>query len=156
MNIGLTLVSQAVAFFLFVWFAAKFVWPPLMGAIEARQKQVAEGLASAEKGRVELLNAAKRSEEELKGARDQAQQIIAQAEKRASEIIDEAKAQARTEAERLVTGAQAEIDQTVSQARESLRDQVAGLAVAGAEKILRREVNQAAHAELLAQLRAEL
>jgi F-type H+-transporting ATPase subunit b len=156
MNIGLTLVSQAVAFFLFIWFAAKFVWPPLMKAIETRQKQVAEGLAAAEKGRVELQNASRRSDEELKVARDRAQEIVVQAEKRAAEIVEEAKVQARAEGERLVAGAKAEIDQTASRARESLRDEVAALAVAGAEKILRREVNQQAHADLLAQLRRDL
>ncbi len=156
MNIGLTLVSQAVAFFLFVWFAAKFVWPPLMRAIETRQKQMAEGLAAAETGRVELQQAARRSDEELKGARDRAQEIVAQAEKRAAEIVDEARTVARSEGERLVAGAQAEIDQTVSRARETLRDEVAALAVAGAEQILRREVDRTAHAELLAQLRRDL
>jgi F-type H+-transporting ATPase subunit b len=156
MNIGWTLVSQAVAFFLFVWFAAAFVWPPLMRAIESRQKQVAEGLAAAEKGRVELQNASRRSDEELKVARDRAQEIVVQAEKRAAEIVEEAKVQARAEGERLVAGAKAEIDQTASRARESLRDEVAALAVAGAEKILRREVNQQAHADLLAQLRRDL
>ena len=156
MNIGLTLVSQAVAFFLFVWFAAKFVWPPLNRAIEGRQKQIAEGLAAAERGRVELQAAAKRSEDELKSARERAQEIIGQAEQRAAEIVDEAKVAAKTEGDRLVAGAQAEIEQNVSRARETLRDQVATLAVAGAEKILRRDVDQRAHAELLAQLRLEL
>ncbi len=156
MNIGLTLVSQAVAFFLFIWFSVKFVWPPVIRAIEERQRKVAEGLAAAEKGRVELANAAQQSEAELRAARSRAQEIIAQAERRGAQIVEEARGNAKLEGERLVSGAQAEIDQNVSHAKEALRDQVAVLAVAGAEKILRREVDQKAHADLLSQLRSQL
>ena len=156
MNFNYTLIAQAVAFFIFLWFAAKFVWPPLMKAIEERQHKIAEGLAAAEKGRLELQDAAKRSEQELAQARSRAQEIIGQAERRAAQIVEEAKVAAKTEGERLVAGAQAEIDQNVSRAKEQLRDQVAALAVAGAEKILRREVDQKTHAELLGQLRREL
>lgn len=156
MNINWTLGSQVVSFFLFIWFCSKFIWPPLMRAIETRQKQVADGLAAAEKARVELQNAAKRSEEELKTARERAQEIITQAEKRAGQMIEEAKNAAKAEGDREKTAAKAEIQQEASRARETLREQVAQLAVAGAERILRREVNAQAHGELLAQLRREL
>lgn len=156
MNINWTLGSQLVSFFLFIWFCKKFVWPPLMGAIETRQKQVADGLAAGERARVELQNAAKRSEEELKTARVRAQEIIAQAEARSRQMVEEAKLAAKAEGDREKTAAKAEIAQDASRARETLREQVAALAVAGAEKILRREVNAAAHGDLLAQLQKEL
>ena len=156
MNINWTLGSQVVSFFLFVWFCAKFVWPPLMRAIDTRQKQVADGLAMAEKARLELQNAGKRAEEELKAARDRAQEIIGQAEKRSQQMIEAAKNSAKAEGDREKAAAKAEIQQEASRARETLREQVAQLAVAGAEKILRREVNPQAHGELLAQLRKEL
>jgi F-type H+-transporting ATPase subunit b len=156
MNINLTLLMQAVAFGLFVWFTAKFVWPPLLRAIERRQKEVAEGLAAAERGRNELAEAGKRSEAELTDARDKAQDIIARAEKRATQIVDEARQSARSEGERLIAGAKAETDQQATNAREQLREQVATLAVAGAERILRREIDAKAHADLLAQLKQEL
>ncbi len=156
MNINLTLLMQAVAFGLFVWFTARFVWPPLLRAIERRQKEVAEGLAAAERGRNELAEAGKRSEAELADARDKAQDIIGRAEKRAAQIVDEARQAARAEGERLIAGAKAETDQQATNAKELLREQVAVLAVAGAEKILRREIDAKAHAELLAQLKREL
>ena len=150
------MVSQAVAFFLFIWFSVKFVWPPLIRAIEDRQSKVADGLAAAEKGRLELISAAQQSEAELRTARGRAQEILAQAERRGAQIVEEARDHAKLEGERLISGARAEIDQNVSRAKEELRDQVAALAVAGAEKILRREVDQKAHADLLAQLRSQL
>jgi F-type H+-transporting ATPase subunit b len=156
MNINLTLLMQAVGFGLFVWFSAKFVWPPLLGAIERRQKEVAEGLAAAERGRNELAEAGKRSEAELVDAREKAQEIIAKAERRATQIIDEARQAARTEGERLIAGAKAEMDQQATNAKEQLREQVAVLAVAGAEKILRREIDAKAHSDLLVQLKQEL
>jgi len=156
MNINLTLLMQAVAFGLFVWFTAKFVWPPLLRAIERRQKEVAEGLAAAERGRNELAEAGRRSEAELVDAREKAQEIISRAEKRAGQIVDEARQAARAEGERLIAGARAEMDQQATNAKEQLREQVAVLAVAGAEKILRREIDSKAHAALLAQLKQEL
>ncbi len=156
MNINLTLLMQAVAFGLFVWFTAKFVWPPLLRAIERRQKDVAEGLAAAERGRNELAEAGKRSEAELADAREKAQEIIARAEKRATQIVDDARQAARTEGERLIAGAKAETEQQATNAKEQLREQVAALAVAGAEKILRREIDSKAHADLLTQLKREL
>jgi F-type H+-transporting ATPase subunit b len=156
MNINLTLLMQAVAFGLFVWFTAKFVWPPLLRAIEQRQKEVAEGLAAAERARNELAEAGKRSEAELADAREKAQEIIARAERRGAQIVDEARQAARTEGERLIAGAKAEMAQQATNAKEQLREQVAALAVAGAEKILRREIDAKAHSALLAQLKQEL
>jgi F-type H+-transporting ATPase subunit b len=156
MNINLTLIAQAVTFAIFIWFTAKFVWPPLSRAIEARQKQVAEGLAAAERGKQDLQQAGVRTEAMLKEARDKAQEILAQAERRASQIVEEAKVAATEEGSRIKAGAMAEIDQEVSRARETLRTQVALLAVAGAEQILRREVDQKAHADLLASVQSQL
>ena len=156
MNINLTLIAQAVSFALFIWFTAKFIWPYLDRAIEARQKQVAEGLAAAERGKQDLQQAAVRTEAMLKEARDKAQEILAQAERRATQIIEDAKVAAGEEGSRLVAGAKAEIEQEVSRARETLRTQVAALAVAGAEQILRREVDQKTHADLLANMQSQL
>ena len=134
----------------------KFVWPPLLRAIETRQKQIAEGLAAAERGKQDLELAGKRAGEELQKARAQANEIIAQAEKRGAAVVEEAKTLAKAEAERAVASAKAEIEQEVFRAKESLRAQVAVLAVTGAEKILRREVDAKTHAQLLSGLEAEL
>ncbi len=155
MNLGLTMISQAVAFAIFIWFTVKFVWPPMMKAIEQRQKQIAEGLAAAERGKQDLELAAKRSAEELQRARAQASEIISQAEKRGAAVVEEAKIAAKVEAERIVAGAQAEIEQEVFRAKETLRTQVALLAITGAEKILKREVDARTHAQLLSGLEAE-
>jgi F-type H+-transporting ATPase subunit b len=156
MNINLTMFAQAATFAIFIWFTAKFVWPPLSRAIEARQKHVAEGLAAAERGKQDLEQAAMRTADMLQQAKLQAQEILAQAEKRASQIIEEAKGDATEEGQRIIAGAKAEIDQEVSRARETLRTQVAALAVAGAEQILRREVDQKVHADLLATVQSQL
>ena len=156
MNLNFTLVAQAVAFALLIWFTMRFVWPPLLRAIEDRQKVIAEGLAAAERGKQSLEVSARQAEAELKSARERAADILAQAEKRAAQLVDEARNSAREEGSREKAAAKAEIDQEVSRARETLREQVATLAVAGAEKILRREVNAQAHAELLAQLKKEI
>jgi F-type H+-transporting ATPase subunit b len=156
MNINLTLLAQAATFALFIWFSARFIWPYLMRAMEARQKQIAEGLAAAERGRQDLEQAAVRTADMLKEARQQAQDILAQADRRASQIIEEAKLTATGEGQRLVAGAKAEIDQEVARARETLRTQVAALAVAGAEQILRREVDARVHADLLSTLQSQL
>ena len=156
MNINVTLLAQAVTFAAFIWFCAKFIWPPLMRAIEERQKTVAEGLAAAERGRLDLEAASKRSGEMLAEAKTQVQDIIAQADRRAAQIVEEAKRTAKSEGERIIAGAKAEIDQEFSRAREALREQVADLAVAGAEKILRREVDAKTHGDLLLQLKQEL
>jgi F-type H+-transporting ATPase subunit b len=156
MNLNFTMVAQGAAFFLFIWFSMKFVWPPLLRAIEARQKQISEGLAAAERGKQDLAQAEKRAAEELQRARMQAGEILSQAEKRGAEMVEEAKSAAKAEAERVVASAKAEIEQEVFRAKESLRAQVSVLAVAGAEKILRREVDAKAHAQLLSGLEAEL
>jgi F-type H+-transporting ATPase subunit b len=156
MNINLTLISQAIAFFIFVWFTAKFVWPPLTRAIETRQKTIADGLAAADKGRQALEVSSKQADQSLKEARQRAADIIAAAEKRVAQMIEEAKSAAREEGNREKAAAQSEIEQQISRAKEQLREQVANLAVTGAEKILRREVNAQAHADLLSQLRQEI
>lgn len=156
MNINLTLIAQAVAFAVFIWFTVKFIWPPLVRAIEQRQKQIADGLAAGEQGKQALANSAKQADVEITKARDRAAEIVGQAEKRSAQMIEEAKATAQEAGNRELAAARAEIEQETSRAREALRDQVAALVVAGAEKILRREVNAQAHADLLGQLRQDL
>lgn len=156
MNINFTLIAQAIAFAVLIWFTVKFVWPPLLTAIETRQKEIADGLAAAQEGKSALEVAAKKSETTLNEAKQKASEIIGQAEKRAAQIIDEAKANAKAEGDRIIAGAKAEIDQEVNRAKEGLRAQVSTLAVAGAEKILRKEIDAKAHSEMLAKLAAEL
>jgi F-type H+-transporting ATPase subunit b len=156
MNINFTLFAQAIVFAAFIWFTVRFVWPPLLRAIEQRQKTIADGLAAGERGRQELEAAGKRAHDELARARERVSEIINSAEKRDGQMLEEAKAAARAEAERIIAAAKADIDQQVGKAREMLREQVASLAVAGAEKILRREVNAKAHAEMLDQLKKEI
>ncbi len=156
MNINATLLGQTIMFVMFVWFCMKYIWPPITNAMGERAKKIADGLAAGERGKNELELATKRSVEILHDAKHKAAEIIAQAESRAGQIIDEAKTGAKLESERILTGAKAEIDQEVYRAREALRDQVAALAVAGAEKILRTEVDAAKHAELLKTIQAEL
>lgn len=156
MNINFTLFSQAAAFAIFIWFTVKFVWPPLMRAIEDRQKTIADGLAAGERGKHELELASHRSADALKEAKQRAADIIAQAEKRASQIIEEAKGTAKDESDRILVGAKAEVEQEVFRAKETLRQQVADLAIAGAAKILRREVDAKTHADLLTSIKAEL
>lgn len=156
MNFNATLIGQSVTFIFFVWFCMKFVWPPIMNALETRKRQIANGLAAADRGKHELELAAKKAGDNMRDAKAQAAEVIAQAEKRAAQIIEEAKVAAKEEGDRQLAAAQANIAQETNRARESLREQVAGLAVAGAEKILRREVNAQTHADLLGQLKAEL
>jgi F-type H+-transporting ATPase subunit b len=156
MNINFTLISQAIAFSVFIWFTVKFVWPPLLRAIEERQKTIADGLAAGERGRHELELASHRSSDVLKEAKQRATEIILQAEKRASEIVEEAKKTAKEEGDRIVAGAKADIEHEVFSAKESLRQHVADLAVAGAAKILRREVDAKAHADLLTAIQEDL
>ena len=156
MNLNFTLIAQALAFALFIWFCVRFIWPPLMRAIEQRQKTIADGLAAGERGKQELEAAGRRAGEELARARDRVGEIIASAEKRDAQMLDEAKAAARAEADRILAAAKADIDQQVARAKEALRAQVATLAVAGAEKILRREIDAKTHAQLLAQLKQEI
>jgi len=156
MNFNATLIGQSITFIFFVWFCMKFVWPPIMNALETRKKQIADGLAAADRGKHELELAAKKAGDNMRDAKAQAAEVIAQAEKRAAQIIEEAKVAAKEEGDRQLAAAQANIAQETNRARESLREQVAGLAGAGAEKILRREVNAQTHADLLGQLKAEL
>ena len=156
MNINATLLGQAIMFALFAWFCMKFIWPPLTGALEARKKQIADGLAAAERGKHDLELAAKRSAELLREAKEKAADIIALGDKRASEIVEEAKAQAHAEGERIVAAAKAEIEQEVYRAKEQLRTQVSAVALAGAGKILGREIDAKAHNDLLEKLVAEI
>jgi F-type H+-transporting ATPase subunit b len=156
MNINATLIGQTIMFALFVWFCMKFVWPPIMAALDARNKRIADGLAAAERGKNELLLASKRSAELLREAKESVSEIIAQGDKRAGEIVEEAKEQARIEGERIVAAARAEIEQEVFRAREQLRMQVTSVALAGAGKILGREIDAKAHNDLLDKLVAEI
>ena len=147
---------QAIVFLILAFVVAKFVWPPMMGALDARAKKIAEGLAAADQGKLAMAAAEKRVQAELAGARDEGQKRIADAEKRAQMVADEIKANANAEAGRIIAQAKADAEQQVTKAREELRAQVAGLAVKGAEQILKREVNASAHADLLSQLATEL
>jgi len=156
MNINLTLIGQSITFAIFVWFCLKFVWPPIMGALEARKKQIADGLAAAERGAHEKELAEKKATETLHEAKGQAQEILAQAQKRSNEIVDEAKANAKAEGDRIVAAAQAEIDQEVNRAKEQMREQVVAIAMAGAEKILKREVDQSAHNDAIKELASQI
>jgi F-type H+-transporting ATPase subunit b len=156
MNFNLTLITQAIVFAAFIWFTVKFVWPPLLRAIEARQKQIADGLAAAEQGKKSLEASGKQAEQTIAQARARSAEIIAQAEKRDAQMIDEAKSAARAEGDREKAAAKADIQQEAQRAREQLREQVAALAIAGAEKILRREVDAKAHADLLDGIKKQL
>lgn len=156
MNINMTLIGQSITFAIFVWFCMKFVWPPIVSALEARKKQIADGLAAADRGKHELELAAKRASETMHEAKLKASDIIAQAEKRAVQIVEEAKGAAKDEGDRMISAAKAEIEQESHRAREVLRGEVAALVVAGAGKVLRREVNAQAHADLLEAIKNEL
>ena len=156
MNINLTLIGQSITFIAFVWFCLKFIWPPLIGALEERKNKIADGLAAAERGAHEKELAEKRAAETLHEAKNQAQDIINQAQKRANEIVEESKDTARTEGERIVAAANAEIEQEVNRAREHLRGQVATLVIAGAEKVLKKEIDAKANEDLLQDLVAQL
>ena len=156
MSFNLTLIAQAVAFALFIWFTVRFVWPPVLRAIEARQKTIADGLAAAEQGKRSLEVSSRQAEEEVRKARERAAEVLAQAERRAAQMVEEAKNAAREEGNREKAAAKAEIEQEVTRAREQLRDHVASLAVAGAEKILRREVDARAHSDLLESIKRQL
>ena len=156
MNMNATLIGQMLAFALFVWFCMKFFWPPIMGAMEERARKIAEGLNAAEKAAADLENAQANIEAGLGEAKLQAASLLEQANKRASQIVEDAKTDAKAEAEKVKLAAQAEIEQEKNRARETLRSQVAQLSVVGAEKILGKTVDQAAHADMLDKLAAEL
>lgn len=156
MNINLSLFAQAATFALFIWFTVKFVWPPIVRAIEQRQKTIADGLAAAERGKQDLELASRRAGDVIREAKEQAQEILAQAEKRGVQLVEDAKGSAKAEGDRMIAAAKAEIDQEVSRAKDALRAQVSALAVQGAEKILRREVDAKAHADILTAVANEL
>jgi F-type H+-transporting ATPase subunit b len=156
MNLNATLFAQAAVFALFIWITVKFVWPMMQEKIDARQKTIADGLAAAEEGKRSLEVSSKRADEEIRKARERAAELLAQAEKRGAQMIEEARNAAKDEGNREKAAAKAEIEQQVTRAREQLRDQVAALAVAGAEKILRREVNAKAHSDLLESIKQQL
>ena len=156
MNINATLIGQSIAFALFVLFVMKYIWPPLIAALEERKKTIADGLAAAEKGKHEQELAEKAAEKHIKVAKDQAAEIVAQAQKRATEIVEEAKQGAKEEADRIKTAATAEIDQEVNRAKEHLRQQVAGITIAGAEKVLKREIDEKAHGDIVDELIAQI
>jgi len=155
-SINGTLVAQAIVFALLVWFTMKFIWPPLAAALDERASKIADGLAAADKAKAELTNANKRVEDELTKSRTETAARLADAERRGQAIVEEAKAKATVEANQIIAAAKAEADQQTIKARETLRDQVAALAVKGAEQILRKEVNAGVHADLLGRLKTEL
>ena len=156
MNLNATLIAQIVVFAILWWFTMKFVWPPITKALDERAKKISDGLAAADKAKLELSAANKRVEEQLAQTRDESAKRLADAEKHAQAIIEDAKKRADEEAAKIVAAAKAEADQQTIAAREALREQVAALAVKGAEQILRREVNAGVHAELLNRLQTEL
>lgn len=156
MSFNLTLIGETIAMIVFVWVTMRFIWPPLMGMIETRQREIAEGIAAAEKGRNSLEDAKTESQTIVAAARDQARSIVDQANSRANEIVEQAKAEGAAEKARQLEGARAEIGAEVSRARDELRGQVAAIAIAGAERILSREINADTHRDLLDRLAAEL
>jgi F-type H+-transporting ATPase subunit b len=155
-SLNATLLAQLVVFFILAWFTMKFVWPPIVKALDERAQKIADGLSAADKAKADLAVANKRVEEQLSAARNDAAQRLADAERLAQSMIEEAKGRASDEGAKIVAAAKAEAEQEATKARELLREQVAALAVKGAEQILRREVNAGVHAELLARLKTEL
>ncbi|MDO8705304.1 MAG: F0F1 ATP synthase subunit B [Sulfuricaulis sp.] len=156
MNINITLLGQMITFGLLIWFTMKFVWPPLMRAMEARQKQIADGLAAGERGKLELELAQKRSTEALREAREHSVEVLKMASKSAAQMLEESKDQARDEGARLIATARAEIALEANRAKEQLRGAVAELAVAGAARILQKEIDAKAHDKLLDDLLKQL
>ena len=156
MDINLTLIGQTIAMIVFVWFCMKFIWPPILTAIEERQKQIEDGLAAADRGEEKLVKAQAEAEEIIEEARRQATTILNQANSRASEIVAEGKASGAKERERQLAAATAEIEQEANRAREELRGQVSAVALAGAEKILNREIDAKTHQDILGKLAEEL
>jgi F-type H+-transporting ATPase subunit b len=155
-NINLTLLGQMITFALLVWVTMKYVWPPIMQAMQERQKKIAEGLAAAERGKHEQELAEKRAQEQLRDAKQQAQDLISQAQKRANEIVEEAKEAARAEGDRIKDAAQAELEQELNRAKEELRAKVSVIALAGAERILKKEIDAKAHQQVLDDLATQL
>jgi F-type H+-transporting ATPase subunit b len=156
MNFNATLIGQTLSFIVFVWFCMKYIWPPIMHALDERKKTIADGLAAAERGKHDKQLAQERAKDILREAKEQGGELISRADKRATEIVDESKDEAREEGGRLLTAARAEIEQEINRAREDLRRQVVSIAMAGAGKVLEREVDAATHAELMDKLAAEI
>ena len=156
MNLNATLIAQIIVFFILVGFTMKYVWPPIAKALDERADKIAEGLAAAERGKSDFEQAEKKVAELLTEGRTQVAEMVANAEKRAAQIVEDAKVQAATEAARIAAQAKADVEQETNRAREALREQVAALAVKGAEAILRREVNESQHAQMLSTLKQEL
>ena len=156
MNLNATLIAQLIVFLILVWFTVKYVWPPIAKALDERIDKIAEGLAAAERGKSDFEQAEKKVAELLTEGRSQVTEMVANAEKRAAQIVEDAKNQATIEAARITAQAKADADQEVNRVREALREQVAVLAVKGAEAILRREIHEAQHAKMLGTLKQEL
>ncbi|WP_434778994.1 F0F1 ATP synthase subunit B [Neisseria sp. Ec49-e6-T10] len=156
MNLNATLFAQLIVFFILVWFTMKYVWPPIVKALDERANKIAEGLAAAERGKSDFEDAEKRVSEILADGRHQVAEMIANADKRSQQIVEEAKTHASDEAARILATAKADIEQETTKVREALREQVATLAVLGAEKILRREIDAQKHADILSTLKQEL
>ena len=156
MNINLMLIGQTITFIIFVWFCMKFIWPPIMNALNERRKTISDGLAAAAEGQRERERGHQDAEQLIEQAKSQAQEIIAKAEKRGAEVVAEAKHEARAEGERIITAARGEVEMETNRAREQLRVQVATLAVAGAEQILSKEVDAKAHEQMLSDLAGNL
>ncbi len=156
MILNATIIGQSFAFFVFVWFCMKYVWPPITTILEERQQKIADGLEAAERAQRDLNLAQNKAADELRDAKKQGAELIEQANKRANQIVDEAKDKAREEGLRLIAGANAEIEMELQRAKEALRSQVAAIAIAGAERILESTIDQAANEELVKKLAAEL
>jgi len=156
MNINLTLIGQTITFAIFVWFCMKFIWPPIMNALNERKQQIADGLAAAERGQHKQELAEKKATKIIKESREQASEIIAKASNRGNEIVDEAKNKASGEADKILERAKSEIGQELNTVRENLRKEVSSLTMQGVQQILRREVNQNDHADILEKLSAKL
>jgi F-type H+-transporting ATPase subunit b len=156
LNINLTLVVQMIVFVVLIWFTMKFVWPMILGPMEERSKKIASGLAAAEKGQQELAQARDRAEAVIREARERATQIIDQAQHRANDLVEQAKSTATAEGQRLVASAKQQIELEASHAREALRREVAAIAVSAASKVLEREIDQRAHADLLSKLATQI
>jgi F-type H+-transporting ATPase subunit b len=155
-SINLTLIVQMIVFILLIWFTMKFVWPMILGAMDERAKRIADGLAAAEQGQKDLAQAQSRADEAIREARSKAVQIVDQAQHRATELIDQAKVAASAEGERLIAAAQQQIQLESNRARENLRKEVAGLALAGASQLLEREIDPKAHKDLLDRLAGQI
>lgn len=156
MNINFTLIGQIISFSIFVWFCMKFVWPPIIAALDARREKIAKGLAAAEEAEVSLAQAQEKSEDLTKGARQKSMEIIAEAESRAKAMVEQAKEDAKTEGERQVHAAKAEIEQETQRAREELRAQLSSLVLRGASQVVDKEIDEKKHAQLIDELAKQL